>query len=98
MAYFMLILTGKGFLDKLLYRTGRRKHNDKNIEDVMDGTVYKQLFDQDGFFHGTPQDKRSKEVHISFQLNTDGVATFKSNKTSVWPIYLVINEMHPKQR
>ena len=89
---------GNDFLKKLSYRSERVKRHKANIEDVLDGEIYKQHFDQHGFFHNTPPERRKKEIHISFQLNTDGVSTFKSSKTSVWPLYLVINELHPKQR
>ena len=76
----------------------RSKENENNIEDVFDGLLYKRHFNSQGFFHGTTQDRLDKEIHLSFQLNTDGVAIFKSNKTSMWPVYLVINELHPKLR
>ena len=36
--------------------------------------------------------------NISFVLNTDGVPIFKSSKTSIWPIYLMINELLNKDR
>ena len=90
--------TGKDFMEKLKYRTNRSKKHDGNIEDILDGKLYHQHFDGDGFFHKTSAQHRRKEFHISFQLNTDGVAMFKSTKTSLWPVYMVINEMHPKLR
>ena len=31
-------------------------------------------------------------------MNTDGVAVFKSSKKSLWPIWLVINELPPNER
>lgn len=85
-------------MDKLAYRTKRVKRNINNIEDILDGDVYRQHFNPEGYFHGTEEERYGKEVHLSFQLNTDGVSIFKSNKTSLWPIYLVINELHPKLR
>ena len=39
----------------------------------------------------------SQPTHISFQLNTDGVALFKSSKVNFWPVWLVISEL-PKAR
>ena len=33
-----------------------------------------------------------------FLWNTDGVPSFKSSKMSIWPIFLVINELEPKRR
>ena len=37
-------------------------------------------------------------VNISLTLNTDGVAIFKSSKNSLWPVWLVINELPPTER
>ena len=68
------------------------------IEDVYDGQMYHHHFDADGFFKGTQESKKKKGKHISFQLNTDGVAIFKSSKMSVWPVYLTINELPPHLR
>ena len=31
--------------------------------------------------------------NISFTLNTDGIPVFKSSNVSLWPIYLIINEL-----
>jgi hypothetical protein len=36
--------------------------------------------------------------NISFTLNTDGVPIFKSSKFSIWPVYLMINELPFKMR
>ena len=36
--------------------------------------------------------------NISLTLNTDGVAVFKSSKCSLWPVWLVINELPPAER
>lgn len=81
----------------LNYKSNRRKiGHDTNIEDVMDGKLYRTHFDTDGFFVSSK--KLEKEVHISLQINTDGVSLFRSSKFSVWPVYLVINEIPPKSR
>ena len=40
----------------------------------------------------------SNPDNISFTFNTDGAAVFKSSKVSVWPIFLVINELPYKLR
>ena len=31
-------------------------------------------------------------------MNTDGVPVFKSSKVSIWPLYLVINELNYSKR
>ena len=37
--------------------------------------------------------KGSSPDNISFLINTDGVPVFKSSKVSIWPLYLIINEL-----
>ncbi|XP_053398926.1 uncharacterized protein LOC123537936 [Mercenaria mercenaria] len=90
------ILSGLSTID-LNYKRNRDKKAESNIEDVFDGKMYKKHFDG-SHFTGTPQKDKSKELHISLQLNTDGVSIFRSSSYSVWPLYLIINELHPKQR
>ncbi|KAJ7381843.1 hypothetical protein OS493_038708 [Desmophyllum pertusum] len=65
----------------LQYRVERRKKRKGNIEDVFDGKLYKKHFDDRGFFHGTPEDCMQDELHISLQVNTDGVAIFRSSSS-----------------
>ena len=36
--------------------------------------------------------------NVSFLMNTDGVPVFKSSKVSIWPLYLVINELNYSKR
>ena len=56
------------------------------ISDVYDGVEYKK-------------NARLKEVgNISFIVNTDGVAIFHSSKRSLWPVWLVVNELPPAER
>lgn len=38
----------------------------------------------------------SEPSHVSLLLNTDGVAIFRSSSYSVWPVWIVVNEL-PKQ-
>ncbi|XP_071478605.1 uncharacterized protein [Diadema antillarum] len=76
----------KSFTDKI--RTHRFEHyklnKDGNLCDVYDGSIYKNLF-QGGILN-SPN-------NISFAMNTDGVSIFKSSKVSMWPVYLLINEL-----
>ena len=58
--------------------------------DVYDGALYQNL-SKPGNFLSSPQ-------NISFLGNTDGVALIKSTGWSVWPVYLVINELPPLLR
>ena len=57
-----------------------------NIQDVYDGKEYKR----NGFPKGVGD--------ISFIVNTDGVAVFRSSKKALWPVWLVINELPPTER
>ena len=74
------------------------KKHAENIEDIYDGRLYKKHFDQDGFFHKTSETAKEKEIHLSLQINTDGVALFRSSKYSVWLVYFLVNELPPKVR
>jgi hypothetical protein len=92
------LFSGMDFVDALRYRQTRTKKSPVNIEDVYDGNLYKEHFDPDGFFHGTTQEEKQHQLHISLQINTDGVSIFKSSKFGIWPIYAVINELSPSSR
>ena len=66
------------------HRFAHLRNSKNNICDVYDGKLYQTLF-KDGFL--------SNCNNISFALNTDGVAIFKSSRVSMWPVYLLINEL-----
>ena len=76
----------KSFTDKI--RTHRFQHyksnKDGNICDVYNGSIYRNLF-EDGILN-SPN-------NILFAMNMDGVAIFKSSKISMWPVFLLINEL-----
>lgn len=75
----------------LNYRFSRSKENRNNLEDIYDGTVYKRLSS-----HGNVL---SHPENFSFSFFTDGVALGKqSRKKTLWPIYISINELPPKER
>lgn len=56
------------------------------FRDVYDGLAYKK------------KDLLSNPNNISLTMNTDGVALFRSSSKSLWPIWLVINELPPTER
>lgn len=91
-------LSEAGILDLLKYPVSRSKINPDAIEDIQDGLLYKKHFGSDGFFKGVSEEKKKAEIHISFQLFTDGVALFRSSKYSIWPVYLAVNELPPNCR
>lgn len=59
-----------------------RAREDGIMQDITDGSAYQKNLD----FLSNP-------AHVSFTMNTDGVAIFKSSKVSVWPVWLMINEL-----
>lgn len=79
-----------GFVESLSYRFRRQKKYENNIEDVYDGRLYKEQMENNGLL----QDRNN----ISFLWYTDGISIFKSSKYSVWPLFLVINELSYKAR
>ena len=63
-----------------------RLSSSSGVSDVYDGLKYKRQ----GFLKSCN--------NISFIVNTDGVAIFRSSKKSLWPVWLVVNELPPSER
>ena len=84
------LFMNSAFANNILYRFKRRKQNEDNIEDIYDGTLYKKL--------AAPGKVLSVWQNLSLTWNVDGVPIFKSSKFSIWPLYLVINELPYKLR
>ncbi|PIK38304.1 hypothetical protein BSL78_24855 [Apostichopus japonicus] len=59
------------------------------IRDVYDSKLYQDLY-QAGFLNNPN--------NLSFAMNTDGVAIFKSSKLSMWPVYMIVNELPISER
>ncbi|XP_071493037.1 uncharacterized protein [Diadema antillarum] len=74
----------------LTYRDTRHKQHEANIEDIFDGEIYKRMR-ADGEILGN-------DCNFSYMFNSDGMPVFKSSKYSLWPIYIMINELPPKLR
>ena len=79
----------KEFQSQLLGRF-RRRQEEGCISDLYDGKAYQIHMVEGGFL--------SNPMNISLLLNTDGVQVFKSSNLSLWPVYLVINELPPHLR
>jgi len=71
------------------YRFNRQKLNEENLEDIYDGSEYRKLSFPGGIL-SLPQ-------NFSYSFFTDGVPVGKAKK-SLWPIYVTINELPPKER
>ena len=63
---------------------------DDVICDVYDGKLYRSMA-QHLLNNENP-------ANVSLLINTDGVQIFKSSKYSLWPIWLLINELPPSER
>lgn len=68
--------------DSIMQRTYREN---SHITDIYDGQAYKK------FVNSLPYNDKKCYVNVTF--NTDGAQAFKSSKKSLWPIYLMINEI-----
>lgn len=72
-------------------RFNQNRTND-TLSDVYDGEEYKKLSAPGGFLSS------EFPANVSFCMNTDGVALFKSSQTEIWPLWLVINELPANMR
>ena len=62
----------------------------KSVTDVCDGSEYRKLLMPGGFLQDT--------TNITCFAFIDGIPLFKSSSTSLWPVYLLINEISSHQR
>ena len=76
------LLSKKSIQNKLVFQPN--VSIDGTIRDVFDGEQYKGI------------NKGSNDV--SFSFNTDGCQAWNSSKTSVWPLYIAVNELLPEVR
>lgn len=67
------------------YVVKERAHETGYISDVYDGKKYRE------FLSNLPE--VDKFNYATAMMNTDGAPKFKSSKVSIWPIYLIINEL-----
>ncbi|KAK3922582.1 Activator of SKN7 protein 10 [Frankliniella fusca] len=66
------------------------QYDDNSIRDVYDGEMYRKFVTNFCV---------SNEIrYISFTFNTDGVALYSSSNGSIWPIFLMVNELPPVLR
>ena len=65
---------------------------DDDIEDVINGSIYKELFSSEfGYLF-------FKNEAFTFSINTDGISICEQSNITIWPIFLVINEIPLERR
>ena len=73
------------FINDILHRLKRKKLNESYLEVIYDGSLYKQ--------HTTLGGILNIWNNLSLTWNVDGTPIFKSSKFSLWPLYLIVNEL-----
>lgn len=77
----------KTHFDHLTKARPNLNNEDDSISDVNDGILYRQIKREEG------------EYPLTLTLNTDGVRMYKSsNKSQLWPIQYICNELEPNVR
>uniref|UniRef100_A0ABD2XQK4 Uncharacterized protein n=1 Tax=Trichogramma kaykai TaxID=54128 RepID=A0ABD2XQK4_9HYME len=96
-SYFVLIDPSQQIVDLIQTHEhhvnailNERIASDEFIEDIYDAKMYVEFRDK------LPFEKRNNYITLSF--NTDGAVKFENSKTSIWPIYLMINELPIQDR
>lgn len=91
------MFTDPTFVSDIEYGLKERKRVQSSLErperewhDIMDGDLYRELIKPGGFL--------TNYNNISLLFNTDGVHAFKASKDEIWPLLLVVNEVHPSVR
>ncbi|XP_034245545.1 uncharacterized protein LOC117647758 [Thrips palmi] len=77
-----------GFQDDLNYKFRRVKKNINNIEDILDGQAYKNA----------EVEPEVGTTDVTMTWNADGLQVFNSSTFSIWPCFLIINELPPSKR
>ena len=75
----------EGFKDKVQHRHTRHRHNPNSYNDIYEGEVYTELNQNNGIL--------ADPHNISFTWYTDCISIYRSSKFSIWPLYLIINEL-----
>jgi len=66
------------------------KNSQESLEDIYDEHAYQRLFINDGIL--------SSPFNFSYCFNTDGALMGKSSDKTIWPIYVMLIELPPKDR
>lgn len=62
-----------------------RSHGENEMSEVYDGEKYREF--------RSLLEEAFKHRYVALALSTDGVLVFKSSKYSIWPVFLMINEI-----
>ena len=68
----------------------KRTHKTNNIKDIYDGKCYRKLLKN--------LSSTNKSTYVTGFLNADGAPVFKSSTYSIWPFYLILNEIPIQDR
>ena len=82
----------KCFMSVLQNQNNDKSNNELNkLKDIKDGRIYKSVLkSQKMWFEANKA--------LTFTLNTDGICLCEKSNLSVWPVYLVINELPIEKR
>lgn len=72
------------------YVVNERESQENHIKDIFDGYCYRS------FLQKLTDEERSQ--YLTVNINTDGAPRFESSTYSIWPIYIMPNEVPLKQR
>ncbi|XP_031779838.1 uncharacterized protein LOC107981521 [Nasonia vitripennis] len=81
------IETNENYYD---YVVKEREHEKNHIKDIYDGVLYRK------FVQSLKDSDRHSYATVIF--NTDGAPVFESSTYSIWPIYLILNEIPIQSR
>lgn len=93
-SYLFLCFLDPGFVSDISYGFQERERIKKTLKssverkwyDVMDDDLYRDLLKPGGFL--------DNNENLSLLFNTDGVHVFKSSRDEIWPLFVVVNEVH----
>ena len=68
--------------------------DDGIIRDFYDGDLYQTLLSSNQDLAQAVKRNRA----FTMQLNTDGISVSDSSNLSIWPVYLVVNEIEHEER
>lgn len=77
-----LIQSNANYFD---YVTNKRSHKRGFVSDIYDGKEYRKFLKS--------LDEVDKSQYATATFNTDGAPMFESSTSSMWPLYLMINEI-----